>query len=377
MKTLGTIVLAAAALLASAAEPAAPAPKPAKGAAPVMEFVPRAVFEKNFAVYKERAAANAAPHTAPAMKIEKSESFPGYTRHLVSYDTEPDERVEGYLLVPEGLRPGEKRPLVLTLHGTNLYGKDAPVNDYRAYPGPVKESELVSRRRRAFAEELVRRGFVCFAPDRPGYGKRCPVQPATGVPGQNQYIRELAERHPGWNYTCGKVLHDLRQALDFLVELDFVDAAHIGAIGHSLGGHDSLYLAAFEPRIAAVVASCPGWMQFQPALWRSAEAQETFCRTGPVGANLAVLNLMMQAIAPRPMMLIHAWNDYLIRPNPSIFEGHTTLWSYYVTQLGGDAAFKEKAPLSLFFHSWGHDVPDEARFAAYDFLAARLMPAKP
>ena len=250
------------------------------------------------------------------------------------------ERVEGYLLIPADLKPGEKRPLVLTLHGTNIYGKDAPVNDYRAYPAPVKAAEQESRRQRAFAEELVRRGFICFAPDRPGYGKRCPDQPATGVPGQKRYIRELAQRHPGWGYNGGKVLHDLQQALDFLDKLDYVDAARIGTIGHSLGGHDSLYLAAFDPRIAAVVASCPGNMQFQPHLWQSADALAQLCQTAPLGNGALTLNLVLQAIAPRPMMLLHAWNDYLHRPSSSIIEAQITIWSYYVKQLGGDAAHR-------------------------------------
>ena len=362
-------------VLLVAAEPAAPVKKPVRGAAPVMEFVPRAEFEKNFAAFKARASAHAAPRVDPAMKIERTEKFPGYTRHLVTYNTEPGERVEGYLLVPDGLKPGEKRPLVLTLHGTNVYGKDAPVDDYRAYPAPTKPGEAEMRRQRAFAAELVRRGFVCFAPDRPGYGKRCPVQPATGIPGQKEYIRQLAERHPGWGYNGGKVIHDLRQALDFLEKIEYVDAAHIGAIGHSLGGHDSLYLAAFDPRIAAVVSSCGGWVRFTPELWRSSEAQAKLCATASPGGGQMVMNLVLQAIAPRPLMLLHAWNDYLARPSASIIEGQLTVWSYYVAQLGSNAAFRERSPFALFFHSHGHAVPDEARFAAYEFLKARLFAA--
>ncbi|MBQ4106030.1 MAG: alpha/beta fold hydrolase [Lentisphaeria bacterium] len=369
-KTWFCLLFATVTITGTAATP----PKAYRGAAPDMEFVSRADFEKNFAVYRTRSAANAAPRTPPAMKIEHTETFPGYIRHLVSYQTEPEERVEGYLLIPADLKPGEKRPLVLTLHGTNIYGKDAPVNDYRAYPAPVKAAEQESRRQRAFAEELVRRGFICFAPDRPGYGKRCPDQPATGVPGQRRYIRELAQRHPGWGYNGGKVLHDLQQALDFLDKLDYVDAARIGTIGHSLGGHDSLYLAAFDPRIAAVVASCPGNMQFQPHLWQSADALAQLCQTAPLGNGALTLNLVLQAIAPRPMMLLHAWNDYLHRPSSSIIEAQITIWSYYVKQLGGDAAFKQKSPFSLLFHSCGHAVPDQARFAAYAFLQEQLMP---
>jgi hypothetical protein len=35
-----------------------------------------------------------------------------------------------------------------------------------------------------------------------------------------------------------------------------VDRKRIGSIGRSLGGHNSLFLAAFDPRVSAVVTSC-------------------------------------------------------------------------------------------------------------------------
>jgi pimeloyl-ACP methyl ester carboxylesterase len=41
-----------------------------------------------------------------------------------------------------------------------------------------------------------------------------------------------------------------------LEALPFVNAAGFGAIGHSLGGHNAVYTAAFDERITAVVSSC-------------------------------------------------------------------------------------------------------------------------
>ncbi|HEO71508.1 MAG TPA: hypothetical protein ENN80_09600, partial [Candidatus Hydrogenedentes bacterium] len=48
---------------------------------------------------------------------------------------------------------------------------------------------------------------------------------------------------------------DTMRAVDFLETLDVVDPKRIGCVGHSLGGHSSLFAAAFEPRIAAVVSN--------------------------------------------------------------------------------------------------------------------------
>jgi hypothetical protein len=46
--------------------------------------------------------------------------------------------------------------------------------------------------------------------------------------------------------------------IDLLQTLPYVDKKRIGVIGHSLGGHNALFVAAFDPRIQVVVSSC-GW----------------------------------------------------------------------------------------------------------------------
>jgi dienelactone hydrolase len=46
------------------------------------------------------------------------------------------------------------------------------------------------------------------------------------------------------------------RAVDLLQSLDEVDGERIGVIGHSLGGHNSLFVAVFDPRLKVVVTSC-------------------------------------------------------------------------------------------------------------------------
>ena len=43
------------------------------------------------------------------------------------------------------------------------------------------------------------------------------------------------------------------RAIDLLTSLPDVDPHRIGVIGHSLGGHNALFVAAFDDRIAAAV----------------------------------------------------------------------------------------------------------------------------
>ena len=44
--------------------------------------------------------------------------------------------------------------------------------------------------------------------------------------------------------------------------LSYVDAERIGVIGHSLGGHNAMFVAAFDTRLKIVVSSA-GWTEFE------------------------------------------------------------------------------------------------------------------
>src|SRR5205823_3962381 len=68
---------------------------------------------------------------------------------------------------------------------------------------------------------------------------------------------------PKKGYVSGtmKAIWDNIRAVDLLQELPEVDAERIGCIGHSLGGHNTMFTAAFEPRLRVLVSSC-GYCRF-------------------------------------------------------------------------------------------------------------------
>ena len=66
--------------------------------------------------------------------------------------------------------------------------------------------------------------------------------------------RRFRQRHPRAK-GMAKMLFDAQVALDILAARPDVDRRRIGCIGHSLGAKEALYLAAFDPRITAVVSS--------------------------------------------------------------------------------------------------------------------------
>jgi dipeptidyl aminopeptidase/acylaminoacyl peptidase len=137
--------------------------------------------------------------------------------------------VPAYLLIPKAaLADGAKPvPAVLCLHGTdNVVGHGTVVG-------------LGSRPNRQYASELAERGYVTLAPNYPLLAKYQPD------------IKAL-----GWESGTLKAVWDNIRGLDLLESLPFVKKGQFGAIGHSLGGHNSVYTSVFDERIQAVVSSC-------------------------------------------------------------------------------------------------------------------------
>ena len=71
-----------------------------------------------------------------------------------------------------------------------------------------------------------------------------------------------------------KAIWDNSRGIDLLTTLKFVDMSRgVGAIGHSLGGHNSIYSAAFDDRITVVASSCGfdsylHYMDGNEAVWK-------------------------------------------------------------------------------------------------------------
>src|SRR5262249_46464024 len=158
---------------------------------------------------------------ALAMKDEEPEVDCGkYVRRSITYASEPGCRVPAYLLVPKALlgRKGMRAPAVLCLHGTdNEVGNGIVVG-------------LGKRPDRQYASELAERGYVTLAPNYPLLARYQPD------------IKAL-----GWESGTLKAVWDNMRGLDLLESLPFVIPGSFGAIGHSLGGHNSVYTSVFDP----------------------------------------------------------------------------------------------------------------------------------
>ncbi len=152
-----------------------------------------------------------------------------YIRRSVTFASLDRDRIPAYLYLPRPARRGG--PAILALHPTSPLGK-----------GVVDGQG--ERENRAYARELAARGYVVLAPDYPSFG-------------DYSYAFDDAK------YTSGtmKGIVDHMRGVDLLQSLPEVDPERIGVIGHSLGGHNAMFVAAFDERLKVVVSSC-GWTMF-------------------------------------------------------------------------------------------------------------------
>ncbi len=177
-----------------------------------------------------------------------------YVRRFLTYQSEPGGRVPAYLLIPKAALTNlaaRKFPAVLALHQTHAAGQKVVVGLGRS---PDDE----------YGVELAQRGFVVLAPPYPHLAGYAPDLKVLGCSSGTM-----------------KAVWDNVRGLDLLASLPFVRTNGFGCIGHSLGGHNGLFTAAFDERVEVVVTSC-GFDSFRdyrggdPEVW---QLERGWCQT--------------------------------------------------------------------------------------------------
>ncbi|MBI3753594.1 MAG: alpha/beta fold hydrolase [Deltaproteobacteria bacterium] len=136
-------------------------------------------------------------------------------------------RLHGYLAEPSRIRPDQKLPAVLLLHGYSDYGRPS------------------------WAERYARMGFVVFAIDARGHGKsRQDYNP--GFPGL--MVDNITDSK---NYSLVGVILDAIRGIDFLETLPEADSNRIYVSGSSMGGGSAMIVSAIDTRVRAVAAGVP------------------------------------------------------------------------------------------------------------------------
>jgi hypothetical protein len=154
------------------------------------------------------------PVSARTRRVYDTAQFTGYEVVLPVWQ---DVFASGILLIPKNLKPGERRPLVVTQHG--LAGQPKDVID-----APDAKAEGYYHN---FAAKLAAKGYIVYAPQNPYIG--------------NERFRLIVRRANPLKLTLFSFITGQHQrTVDWLSTLAFVDPARIGFYGLSYGGKTAM-----------------------------------------------------------------------------------------------------------------------------------------
>ena len=259
--------------------------------------------------------------------VLKHETIGEITRDLIRYQCEqdPDLYVEAYLLRPVKKEPGKGLPGIVALHHTATASID-------------EIAGLSGRPALCLGPKLAERGFVVICP-------RCFLwQDAPSLP---KAVENFRERH-SQSLGMRKMLFDAQRATEILVAQPDVDPSRIGAIGHSLGAKEVLYLAAFDDRIKAAVAS-EGGIALGSTNWDapwylgSQIHEKTFVRNH---------HELLALVAPRAILILGG------ETGPGAADGDRS-WPLIAAALPVHRHYRTTPRLGILNHHQGHSFSED------------------
>jgi dienelactone hydrolase len=217
-------------------------------------------------------------------KLGESEKWTSYE---VVLDVFPDVIAYGILILPRGMKEGEKRPVVVCQHG--LEGRPQDVIGKDNFPVY-----------KAFATQLAERGFITFAP-------------------QNLYIghdrfRTLQRKaNPIKKTLFSVIVPQHQQITDWLKTLPNVDGERIGFYGLSYGGKSAMRIPALVGNYCLSICSA----DFNDWVWKNASSRSNYSYVWTMEYEIFEFDLgstfnyaeMAALIAPRPFMVERGHGD--------------------------------------------------------------------
>jgi len=276
------------------------------------------------------------PLHARTRKVFDEEKWVGYE---VVLDVWPDVYAYGILLVPRGLKGGERRPVVVCQHG--LEGRPQVICD------PKAKSVYHS-----YGANLADRGFIVFAPQNPYIGK--------------DKFRVLQRKlNPLKKSLFSVIVRQHERILEWLAQLPFVDPNRIGFYGLSYGGMTAMRIPALLKGYSLSI--CSGAFNEWILKSTSLDFRYSYIFTGEY--EMVDFNLgntfnhfeMAALIAPRPFMVERGHRD-AVAP-----DGWVAYEYAKVRRLYDDLGIPGKTKIEFF--NGGHEIHAKGTF---EFLAEHL-----
>ena len=169
-----------------------------------------------------------------------------------------------------------------------------------------------------------------------------------------------------------KAIYDNIRAVDLLQSRTEVDGERIGCIGHSLGGHNTMFTAVFEPRIKVMVSNC-GFTRFHKyykgrlAGWTSKRYMPLIASRYGNDPDRVPFDFteIVGSFAPRPFLA-----------SSPVRDGNFEVSGVKETMIVAKPIYKlygKQANLQANHPDCGHDFPPEARKVAYEFFDRHLQ----
>ncbi len=236
----------------------------------------------------------------PNPRSRKAYEGDGWTGYEVVLDVFPDVIAYGILLLPNDLKPGEKRPVVVCQHG--LEGRPQHTIGKEGYPYY-----------KAFAARLAERGFITFAP-------------------QNLYIfqdrfRTLQRKaNPLGKTLFSIIVPQHQQITDWLKSLPFVDGNRIGFYGLSYGGKSAMRIPALVDNYCLSICSA----DFNEWVWKNASTRSPYSYAWHGEYEIFEFAAL---IAPRPFMVERGHFDG-VAPDETVGYEFAKVRNLYEARLG-------------------------------------------
>jgi hypothetical protein len=278
------------------------------------------------------------PNRPPKFKVLEEDVVGKVKRQRIEYEVEPGIKTEAYLCIPTDISvPG---PGVVCFHST--------VDHSIRQPAGLGEDV-----QKAFGLKFAQQGRVVLAPRNFLWPTNDKIKAKEET---DKYLARVKK-----STGMAKMLHDALVAVDILATLPTVDHNRLGAVGHSLGAKEVLYLAAFDERIKVTVSSEGGiGIRFSNwnAPWYLGPAID---EPGFAHDHHELLGL----IAPRPFLLIAGEVD---KKGADGDRG----WPFIASALPVYRLYTNKPAFGQFNHCQGHAVPPIAEERIEEWFAAYL-----
>jgi dienelactone hydrolase len=220
----------------------------------------------------------------------------GYTRELITFQTQPGEYVPCYVLIPASA-PAPYRT-VIALHGHGSGGARHVVG----LAATAAEAEHIRQLNYDYGRQLALRGFLVFAPVMRGFAERMEPPPLRDTASE---LWASSCRAAGLNALLfgqtllGLRVWDLMRLIDYIASRGERRTPGLGCVGLSGGGTVTLYGAALEARITCAVIS-GAYNTFRASIMPQVHCT---CNYVPGILQVAEMADIAGLIAPRPVLI--------------------------------------------------------------------------